>query len=100
MPILQGKYQWDSDANQPCQLLKKSDVSIFSPYGVSDFIFVGPKEIEGYYQEHAKEFSGKKLEAVEPPIRRILAAQKEAAKKKEYLTGLRSHAEIEINLPP
>ena len=67
---------------------------------VSDFIFIAPKDVEAYYQERAGEFPGKKFEAVEPHIRQILASQKAEVKKKEYLTRLRSHAEIEINLQP
>lgn len=67
---------------------------------VSAFIFVSPKEAEAYYRDHSEDFSGKKLEAVAPQIEATLTAQKEAAKKKEYLTRLRSHAEIEINLQP
>ncbi len=65
---------------------------------IKTFIFIRPKAIAQYYREHEKEYSGKKLEAVSGQIHEILSDQKEADKKREYLTGLRSRAEIEVLL--
>jgi len=65
---------------------------------ITAFIFIRPKAIEQYYEDHQQRYSGKKLEAVSSQIRKILVDRKEADKKREYLTGLRSRAEIEILL--
>ncbi|HIE64334.1 MAG: hypothetical protein ABGX83_09710 [Nitrospira sp.] len=65
---------------------------------IKAFIFIRPKAIERYYQDHQKRYFGKKLEAVSSQIRKILADQKEVDKKRAYLTGLRSRAEIEVLL--
>lgn len=68
---------------------------------IKAFIFISPKAVEQYYREHKTRYSGKKLEAVSGQIQGILAYQKETEKKREYLTGLRSRAEIEVllNIP-
>ncbi|MFQ5579795.1 MAG: hypothetical protein ACE5FZ_04220 [Nitrospiria bacterium] len=65
---------------------------------IKAFVFISPKAIEQYYLDHKQRYSGKKLEAVSSQIQKILADQKEAEKKREYLSGLRSRAEIEILL--
>jgi hypothetical protein len=62
------------------------------------FVFISPKEVARYYQEHAADFGGKKQEEVEPDIRKILSEEKRMAKELEYLARLRSHAEIQVNL--
>lgn len=62
------------------------------------FVFISPKEVTRYYQEHASEFGGKKQEEVEPTIRKILSEEKKTTKELEYLARLRSHAEIQVNL--
>ncbi len=62
------------------------------------FVFITPKEVARYYQEHAAEFDGKKQEEVEPAIRKILSEEKRMTKEVEYLARLRSHAEIQVNL--
>ncbi|MFQ5949292.1 MAG: hypothetical protein ACE5J1_01235 [Nitrospiria bacterium] len=65
---------------------------------IEAFIFIDPKAVEQYYRKHAEAFDGKKLETVAPDIRKILIDEKEAGKKREYLTRLRSQADIEIRL--
>lgn len=62
------------------------------------FVFISPKEVTRYYQEHAAEFGAKKQEEAEPTIRKVLSEEKRTAKEKEYLERLRSHAEIRVNL--
>ncbi|NKE69167.1 SurA N-terminal domain-containing protein [Candidatus Manganitrophus noduliformans] len=62
------------------------------------FVFISPKEVTRYYQEHAADFGGKKQEEVEPIIRKILSEEKRMTKEMEYLARLRSHAEIQVNL--
>ncbi len=62
------------------------------------FVFISPKEVARYYQEHAAEFGGKKQEEVEPTIRKTLSEEKKTTKELEYLARLRSHAEIQVNL--
>lgn len=62
------------------------------------FVFISPKEVTRYYQEHAADFGGKKQEEVEPAIRKILSEEKRISKETEYLARLRSHAEIQVNL--
>lgn len=62
------------------------------------FVFISPKEVARYYQEHAADFGGKKQEEVEPMIRRTLSEEKRVSKEIEYLARLRSHAEIQVNL--
>lgn len=57
-----------------------------------------PRQVEQYYQGRSEEFKGKKLQEVEPNIRKRLTEEREALKTKEYLARLREHAEIEINL--
>lgn len=65
---------------------------------IQSFIFITPRQVEQYYQEHAGEFSGRKLDEVEPKIRKVLTEEKEAAKMKDYLARLRAQAAIQINL--
>jgi hypothetical protein len=65
---------------------------------IRSFIFITPKQVEKYYQDHAEEFKDKKLGEVEPTIRKILTEEKEVLKTKEYLARLRDHADIQINL--
>lgn len=62
------------------------------------FVFISPKEVTQYYEEHAADFGGKKQEEVEPTIRKILSEEKKTTKEMEYLARLRSHAEIQVNL--
>ncbi|SRR5579884_1175136 len=62
------------------------------------FVFISPKEVTQYYQEHASDFGGKKQEEAEPMIRKLLSEQKRLTKEKEYLERLRSRAEIQVNL--
>lgn len=62
------------------------------------FVFISPREVTRYYQEHTADFGGKKQEEVEPMIRKILSEEKRTTKELEYLARLRSHAEIQVNL--
>lgn len=62
------------------------------------FVFISPKEVTRYYQEHAADFGGKKQEEVEPMIRKTLSEEKRMTKEMEYLARLRSHAQIQVNL--
>lgn len=65
---------------------------------IDAFVFISPKEIARYYEEHAADFGGKKQEEAEPAIRKILSEEKRTTKEAEYLARLRSHAEIQVNL--
>lgn len=66
---------------------------------ISAFVFISPKEVTRYYQEHTADFAGKKQEDVEPTIRKTLSEEKRKTKEREYLDRLRSHAEIQVNPP-
>ena len=65
---------------------------------IQSFIFITPRQVEQYYQGHSEAFKGKKLAEVEPAIRKRLTEEREGLKTKEYLTRLREHADIQINL--
>lgn len=65
---------------------------------IDSFIFVSPKEVTRYYQEHGAEFGEKRQEEVEPLIRKKLGDEKRASKEKEYLARLRSRAELQVNV--
>lgn len=62
------------------------------------FVFISPKEVTRYYQEHAADFGGKTQQEVEPMIRKTLSEEKRMTKEMEYLARLRSHAEVQVNL--
>ena len=69
---------------------------------IQSFIFIAPRQVERYYQDHAEEFKEKSLKEVEPKIQKILTEEREILKTREYLARLRDHADIQINLksPP
>lgn len=61
------------------------------------FVIVLPEEIASYYAEHQADFQGRPLDEVEKDIERILLEQKEKTKLEDYLTKLRTKANIQIN---
>jgi peptidyl-prolyl cis-trans isomerase SurA len=65
---------------------------------IQSFIFIAPRQVERYYQDHAEEFREKSLKEVEPKIQKILTEEREVLKTREYLARLRERAEIQINL--
>jgi len=65
---------------------------------IKEFIFISPKAIETYYNEHPDRFKGKERAEVETRIEAILTMKKEASKKAEYLQRLKKNAEIKILL--
>ena len=65
---------------------------------IKEFIFITPKAIERYYQEHPSLFPGRRLEEVEPVIQSILTGAKEHLKKEEYLGRLKEKVSIKLFL--
>ncbi len=61
------------------------------------FVIVLPEEIASYYAEHQADFQGRPLDEVEKDIERILLEQKEKTKLEDYLTKLRTKANVQIN---
>jgi len=64
---------------------------------VNNFIFVLPKEVDAYYQEHPSDFGDQPVTEVESEIQAILIQEKTKSKRKGYIERLRSRATIRFN---
>ncbi len=65
---------------------------------IKGFVFISPKVVEDYFQEHSDLFEGRTLSEVSRQIETFLITQKEAEKKIEYLQRITAKAELEILL--
>ncbi|MFQ5596917.1 MAG: hypothetical protein ACE5GK_02595 [Nitrospiria bacterium] len=67
---------------------------------INEFIFISPKAVSAYFQEHPDLFKEKRLEDVAEKIEAFLKIEKENQKKAEYIQRLADKAKIEILLKP
>lgn len=65
---------------------------------IKGFIFISPKVIEEYFQNHPDLFSGQTLAESIEGIETFLIAEKESQKKTEYLKRIKAKAKINILL--
>ncbi|MBI3595829.1 MAG: hypothetical protein HY203_01590 [Nitrospirae bacterium] len=89
-----------TDAEIEQQLKQQLTVNKLIEQRIQFFVFVTPEEIDRYLQDHSEEYKSEKPEDARKAIQDLLIAEKGDIKLKDYLSRLRTRANIRINRPP
>ena len=89
-----------TDAEIEQQLSKQLTVNKLIEQRIQFFVFVTPEEIDRYLQDHSETYKGENPEETRKAVQDLLIREKGNQKLKDYLSRLRSRANIRITKPP
>ncbi len=65
---------------------------------IVEFIFIRPREVNAYYLEHQKDYTGRPFEEIEKDIEALLSRKKQKLKIEAYVARLKEKIKIEVML--